>query len=51
MELDVTWAFAFGNHDDEADLTRDQITALDQTYDLSLTELGPNGILVYLPSA
>jgi len=40
----TTWAFAFGNHDDEADLNRTEIIRLDQTHPLSLTQQGPADI-------
>eukprot|EP01119_Soliformovum_irregulare_P021599 TRINITY_DN7224_c0_g1_i1.p1 TRINITY_DN7224_c0_g1~~TRINITY_DN7224_c0_g1_i1.p1 ORF type:complete len:360 (+),score=55.58 TRINITY_DN7224_c0_g1_i1:89-1081(+) len=35
------WATALGNHDDEADLDRDQIVKLDTSNPLSLTQRGP----------
>lgn len=44
IRFNVTWAFALGNHDDEADLTRTEIVALDKTYPLSLTQQGPENI-------
>jgi len=44
MNLHYRWAFAIGNHDDEADLDREQIIALDRSYPLSLTEFGPTSI-------
>jgi len=40
-KLGIRWGFVCGNHDREADLTPNQIIALDQTYDLSLTQKGP----------
>lgn len=44
VQYNITWAFALGNHDDEADLSRTEIVALDQTYPLSLTQQGPSNI-------
>jgi len=44
IRYNATWAFAMGNHDDEADLTRTQIVHLDQQNKLSLTQLGPSNI-------
>lgn len=41
VKYNVSWAFACGNHDDEAELSRDEIITLDQTYPLSLTQQGP----------
>jgi hypothetical protein len=38
------WALTIGNHDEEADLTRDQIVELDRSYTNSLTQLGPQHI-------
>ena len=44
VERQIPWAFACGNHDIEADLTGDQIVALDRLYNLSLTEHSPENI-------
>jgi len=44
IQANVPWAFALGNHDDQADLNREQIVALDQTYALSRTLQGPLNI-------
>jgi len=46
----IPWAFSMGNHDDQADLNRSEIVALDSSDELSLTEFGPhhiNGITNY----
>lgn len=43
-KYNATWAFAIGNHDDEADLNRTMIMNLLQTYNLSLTQEGPSDI-------
>jgi hypothetical protein len=38
-------AFIFGNHDDQADLTRDQIIKIETSYaPQSLTQRGPTNI-------
>jgi len=44
VKYNISWAFALGNHDDEADLSRTEIILLDQTYPLSLTQQGPSNI-------
>jgi hypothetical protein len=44
VDHNVSWAFAFGNHDDEADLNRDQITTLEKNSPLSLSQFGPSNI-------
>ena len=39
------WAFIFGNHDDQADLTRSQIIEIDMSYyPQSLTQRGPSDV-------
>jgi len=40
----IPWAFALGNHDDPADLSRDEIVALDLANPLSYTQRGPTSI-------
>lgn len=42
-EYNTPYAITMGNHDVEADLTREQIVRLDQENPLSLTQLGPEG--------
>jgi len=44
MELGYRWAYALGNHDDQADLTRREIISYDMTFPLSLTKHGPKNI-------
>jgi len=44
LNFNTTWAFAFGNHDDQADYNRTQIVQLDQLNDISLTQHGPTNI-------
>eukprot|EP00128_Syssomonas_multiformis_P008322 Colp12_sorted_trinity150504_noHs@31960 len=44
IDNDVKWAFAFGNHDDQGDYTREQILELDAAYNLSLTQRGPDDV-------
>lgn len=34
----LNWAFTGGNHDEEGDLTREQVSEVDRSYDLSLTK-------------
>lgn len=36
-EHNLHWALTAGNHDTQADLTREQVSELDRTYNLSLT--------------
>ncbi|KAF2076216.1 hypothetical protein CYY_002457 [Polysphondylium violaceum] len=38
------WAMTLGNHDDEADLDRQQIVEYDSSFNLSLTQQGPNDL-------
>lgn len=37
-DLGYHWALTEGNHDDEAELNREELSAFDQTYELSLTK-------------
>jgi hypothetical protein len=37
-ENNLYWALTAGNHDSQGDLTRDQISDLDRSYNLSLTQ-------------
>lgn len=36
-ERQIYWATTAGNHDTEADLTRDEISAVDRSFEFSLT--------------
>jgi hypothetical protein len=38
MEHGTYWATTAGNHDSEADLTREEISELDRSFPLSLTQ-------------
>ena len=38
------YIYVQGNHDTQADLTREELTALDMTHPYSLTEMGPKNI-------
>eukprot|EP01132_Coremiostelium_polycephalum_P002294 gene2294-2830_t len=53
VNANLRWALAMGNHDDEADLNRRQIIDFDNTFNLSLTQQGPEDIYgatnYYLP--
>lgn len=40
-EYNMPWALTAGNHDTQGDLTREQVSELDRTYNLSMTQ--PNG--------
>lgn len=44
IKANIPYALALGNHDDEADLTRDEIIKLDQQIPLSYTQRGPLNI-------
>ncbi|CDW79940.1 UNKNOWN [Stylonychia lemnae] len=37
-EYNTSWAYTCGNHDDQGDLTRDEISEVDRSYNLSLTQ-------------
>ena len=43
-EYGVQWVVTAGTEDDQADLSRDEIRALDQTHDLSLTQTNSDGV-------
>ena len=52
VDYKVPYAYALGNHDDEADLSRPEICELDMTSEYSVTQCNPNvtGITnYYLP--
>jgi hypothetical protein len=36
-DANMNWAFTAGNHDTQADLTRDEVSEVDRSYDLSWT--------------
>eukprot|EP00347_Sterkiella_histriomuscorum_P010662 403375407 len=38
VDMNQSWAFTAGNHDSQADLTREQISELDRSFNLSLTK-------------
>lgn len=42
IEANVPWAFTIGNHDEEGDLTREQLLKHDMSYALSMSQMGPN---------
>jgi len=44
IKYQIPYALALGNHDDEADLTRDEIIKLDQQIPISYTQRGPLNI-------
>ncbi|EFA75677.1 hypothetical protein PPL_10939 [Heterostelium album PN500] len=40
----IPWSITFGNHDDEGAYNRLNLTMLDMSYDLSLTQIGPSNV-------
>lgn len=42
--MNTHWAITTGNHDSEADLTFEEISKLDRSYNMSLTKEGPQNI-------
>jgi len=44
VKMNQSYMYVQGNHDSQADLDRDEVTAVDMTLDISLTEQGPLNI-------
>jgi hypothetical protein len=44
LDAHIPWAYIFGNHDDQGDLSRSQIMDIEQSFPLSLTQRGPANI-------
>ena len=42
IDRGLNWATTLGNHDSQADLTRQEVAAVDASYDLSLTSPSTN---------
>lgn len=43
-KLNIPWAFTFGNHDAEGELSAKEIVKFDSTFENSLTQMGPDDI-------